>query len=99
MTADGCVLRIHFLIYSFVGDTPEEEDLLSVKRGVQTRSPFNRSPAYKEDVSFLTNAPQRCLRETQNLLEYVARKEIWIHEGFDASCSVYISYYCNLSLS
>lgn len=61
VTSDLSRTRLHMLLTTYLGDLPEAEDLLAVKRKVQTERPCHNCLYVKERLSFASNAPPQGL--------------------------------------
>ena len=67
-TRDRSMLHCHFLLSSYIGDLPECEDMLSVKRNGNTISPCHRCIITKSQLPFNTNEPERSLSDSMELI-------------------------------
>lgn len=70
-TADEKRLRLHFVLSSYVSDTPEAEDLLGVKRGNNTESPCHRCNVSRDQMPFSTCERYRCTEESRQIIKAI----------------------------
>lgn len=59
---------LHFVLASYLGDRPEAEDLLYVKRSVQKNCPRHNGLAERTESPHGSNAPLRRFQGTINVL-------------------------------
>lgn len=82
LTSERFHIRLHFIISSYLCDTPEAEDLLAVKRGTQCESPCHVCLVRKENLPFSCTATARSVHETEIMLSKLKQQTPGIDEEF-----------------
>lgn len=72
-TTESVQLRFHLMLASYIVDTHEAEDLLSVKRSTRTVSPCHKCLAKRQQIPFCTKSTARKLQYTTEMFSALHR--------------------------